>query len=42
MTFDSSLMERLQKRAPQAKFVNAFSCVGAGLMVDPCATLGRE
>jgi len=30
-----SLMERLQKRAPQANFVKAFSCVGAPLMVKP-------
>ncbi len=32
---DGSLMERLQKLAPQAKFVKAFSSVGASLMVDP-------
>jgi len=30
-----SLLERLQQRAPKAKFVKAFSCVGADLMVDP-------
>jgi predicted dinucleotide-binding enzyme len=34
-TLNDSLMERLQKKAPQAKFVKAFSCVGAVLMVDP-------
>jgi predicted dinucleotide-binding enzyme len=34
-TLDDSLMERLQKKAPQARFVKAFSCVGAALMVDP-------
>jgi len=33
--FDESLMERLQKRFPAAKFVKAFSCVGNGLMVNP-------
>jgi predicted dinucleotide-binding enzyme len=32
---DESLMERLQRLAPQAKFVKAFSCVGAALMVNP-------
>jgi len=30
-----SLMERLQRIAPNAKFVKAFSCVGAALMVNP-------
>ena len=34
-TLDSSLMERLQKKAPAAKFVKAFSCVGNALMVNP-------
>lgn len=34
-TFDDSLMERLQRAAPQAHFVKAFSCVGNALMVDP-------
>lgn len=34
-TLDSSLMERLQSKAPQAKFVKAFSSVGATLMVNP-------
>jgi predicted dinucleotide-binding enzyme len=30
-----SLMERLQKKAPAARFVKAFSCVGSVLMVNP-------
>jgi predicted dinucleotide-binding enzyme len=34
-TFDESLMERLQRKAPEAHFVKAFSCVGNALMVDP-------
>ena len=34
-TFDDSLMERLQKQAPEARFVKAFSCVGAPFMVNP-------
>ena len=32
---NESLMERLQRRAPRAKFVKAFSCVGSALMVNP-------
>lgn len=32
---NQSLMERLQKRIPEAHFVKAFSSVGAHLMVDP-------
>jgi predicted dinucleotide-binding enzyme len=32
---NESLMERLQKRAPKARFVKAFSCVGSALMVNP-------
>lgn len=32
---DESLMERLQKAAPRAKFVKAFSCVGNAFMVNP-------
>jgi len=32
---NESLMERLQKKAPDARFVKAFSCVGNALMVDP-------
>jgi predicted dinucleotide-binding enzyme len=34
-TLDDSLMERLQRRAPDAKFVKAFSCVGSAFMVQP-------
>jgi 8-hydroxy-5-deazaflavin:NADPH oxidoreductase len=34
-SFDESLMERLQKKAPTARFVKAFSCVGGALMIDP-------
>ncbi len=30
-----SLMERLQKAAPKAHFVKAFSCVGNAMMVNP-------
>lgn len=32
---NESLMERLQRTAPDAHFVKAFSCVGNALMVDP-------
>jgi hypothetical protein len=32
---NESLMERLQKRAPDAHFVKVFSCVGNSFMVDP-------
>lgn len=32
---DDSLMERLQRRVPAARFVKAFSCVGNALMVNP-------
>jgi predicted dinucleotide-binding enzyme len=32
---NESLMERLQKKAPNAKFVKAFSCVGNAFMVNP-------
>lgn len=32
---NESLMERLQKKIPQASFVKAFSCVGHALMVEP-------
>ncbi|MBX3191807.1 MAG: NAD(P)-binding domain-containing protein [Labilithrix sp.] len=32
---DESLMERLQKKAPSARFVKAFSCVGNAFMVNP-------
>jgi hypothetical protein len=34
-TLDESLMERLQKRVPSARFVKSFSCVGNALMVNP-------
>ena len=34
-SFDESLMERLQKQAPKANFVKAFSCVGNAFMVNP-------
>lgn len=32
---NESLMERLQKRAPTARFVKAFSCVGNAFMINP-------
>ncbi len=32
---NQSLMETLQARAPKARFVKAFSCVGNALMVNP-------
>ena len=32
---NDSLMERLQKRAPAAHFVKAFSCVGSSSMIHP-------
>jgi len=32
---DESLMERLQRLAPQANFVKAFNSVGRGLMINP-------
>jgi predicted dinucleotide-binding enzyme len=32
---DESLMERLQRKAPSAHFVKAFSSVGNAMMVDP-------
>jgi predicted dinucleotide-binding enzyme len=34
-TLDESLMERLQRLAPAARFVKAFSSVGKDLMVNP-------
>jgi predicted dinucleotide-binding enzyme len=34
-SMNESLMERLQKKAPQAKFVKCFNSVGSSLMVDP-------
>src|SRR5262245_38853085 len=38
---DESLHERLQKQAPKANFVKAFSCVGAGMMVQPRFAQGK-
>lgn len=32
---NESMMERLQKKMPQAKFVKAFNSVGQGLMINP-------
>lgn len=32
---NDSLMERLQRRAPEARFVKAWSCVGNAFMVNP-------
>jgi predicted dinucleotide-binding enzyme len=32
---NSSLMEELQSKYPQANFVKAFSCVGSALMINP-------
>jgi len=32
---NESLMERLQRSAPEAYFVKAFSCVGNAFMVEP-------
>lgn len=34
-SLDESLLERLQRRAPRARFVKAFSSVGSALMVNP-------
>ena len=34
-TMTDSLLERLQRKAPKARLVKAFSSVGAGLMVNP-------
>jgi len=34
-TLDESLLERLQKEVPEARFVKAFNSVGSALMVDP-------
>jgi predicted dinucleotide-binding enzyme len=38
---NESLLEALQARAPRARFVKAFSCVGSALMVDPKLAGGR-
>jgi predicted dinucleotide-binding enzyme len=32
---NDSLLERLQKKAPEVRFVKAFSCIGSNLMVNP-------
>jgi hypothetical protein len=32
---NESLMERLQARVPDARFVKAFSCIGNAFMVNP-------
>ena len=37
---NESLMERLQKAAPEARFVKAFNSVGAALMVNPLLSGG--
>jgi hypothetical protein len=34
-TLGESLLERLQRLAPDARLVKAFSCVGSALMVNP-------
>jgi 8-hydroxy-5-deazaflavin:NADPH oxidoreductase len=34
-SLDESLMERLQRKAPAARFVKAFSCVGSPFMIHP-------
>jgi len=38
---NESLLESLQARAPAAKLVKAFSCVGSALMVDPKLAGGK-
>jgi hypothetical protein len=38
---NDSLMERLQRAVPEARFVKGFSCVGNALMVDPRLPGGR-
>jgi predicted dinucleotide-binding enzyme len=38
---NDSLMERLQKKFPDARFVKAFSCVGNARMVDPTFESGK-
>jgi predicted dinucleotide-binding enzyme len=39
--FDESLMERLQREVPAARFVKAFSSVGHAFMVDPQFSEGK-
>jgi predicted dinucleotide-binding enzyme len=41
-SLDESLMERLQRAHPSAKFVKAFSTIGSALMVNPTLTGGRS
>lgn len=38
---NGSLMERLQKSAPEVNFVKAFSCVGNAFMVNPQFSAGK-
>jgi predicted dinucleotide-binding enzyme len=38
---NNSLMENLQRIAPDANFVKCFSCVGNALMVNPSMTEGK-
>lgn len=38
---NDSLMERLQRLAPKARFVKAFSCVGHAFMVNPAFPGGK-
>jgi predicted dinucleotide-binding enzyme len=38
---NESLMERLQRELPKARFVKAFNSVGAARMIDPDFTAGR-
>ncbi len=38
---NESLLEALQARAPKARFVKAFSCVGTALMVNPTLAGGK-
>jgi hypothetical protein len=38
---DESLMEKLQRAFPEARFVKAFSSAGAGLMVNPAFPGGK-
>jgi len=40
-TLKDSLMERLQKAFPRARFVKAFNSVGAGQMVNPHFAVGK-
>lgn len=40
-TYNDSLMERLQKISPEAKFVKAYNSVGNSLMVNPSLPSGR-